>query len=261
MGQTPPLPRLIVVCLHKAGTHLALRLIEELGFHRRYFEDDMLECVERDPAETFLGKMEPGAAYFLHECRLDRFPRHLFDHWREHGDPVFIYQYRDPRAVLLSEVNYLRRQHRGSSFSNTTYHLAFSDALCAQANQGDALDIALHCMGDYLTESFLGSVWMLHHPEVHRVTYESLVGERGGGTDVEQVAEVARLIRRLGLSADETKVASRLFDSGQRTFHRGQVDAWREIYAPRQLRLFESRYGHILDAYGYHREAGPGPAG
>lgn len=253
MHAPPLLPRLIVVSLHKSGTHLALRLIEELGYQRRYFEDELLESVRRDPPETFLPKMEPGAAYFLHECRVDRFPRPLLEHWREHGDPTFIYQYRDPRAVLLSQVNYLRREHQRKSFSNTPYHLVFSDVLQAQASEQDALTIALQCMGDYLLESFLGSVWMLHHPKVLSLSYERLVGAKGGGSDAEQLQEVARALRHLGLGGDAEKIASRLYDPSQPTFHRGTANAWRDVYTPQQLRVFEQRYGHLLDIYGYPR--------
>jgi hypothetical protein len=251
MGADVTLPRLIVVSLHKAGTHLVLRLVEELGYQRRFFEPPLLEAVKHDTAEVFLAKLENNVAYFLHECRIEGFERTILDHWRGNNDPRFIYQYRDPRAVLLSQVNYLRQQHRRKSFSNTPYHLLFSDVLQAQATERDALEVALHCMGDYLTGSFLGSVWMLHHPKVLSLRYERLVGERGGGHVDEQVREVQCTLRHLGIDGDARAIAARLFDSSQATFHRGAADAWRDVYTPAQLRLFEQRYGHLLDIYGY----------
>lgn len=254
------LPRLIVVSLHKAGTHLALRLVEELGYQRRFFDDPMLESVRRDPPEQFLATFEPGAAYFLHECRADRIPRPLLDHWREQWDPTFIYQYRDPRAVLLSQVNYLRGSHRRGTFSNTPYHLVFSDALKAQPTERDALDVAIRGMGEYLEESFLGSVWMRYHPKVLQLRFEHLAGGRGGGSDAEQLEEVERALRHLGQAGDAKQIASRLYDPSQPTFHRGTIDAWRDVYTPEQLELFERRYGHILDAYAYPRARDLPPA-
>ena len=77
------LPQLVVVSLHKAGTHLILRLIEEIGYQRRYFDDALIKSAQRDPADVFLARLEPDTAYFLHECRIDRFPRQFFDHCRE----------------------------------------------------------------------------------------------------------------------------------------------------------------------------------
>jgi hypothetical protein len=251
------LPRLIAVSLHKAGTHLVLRLVEEIGYHRCFFEPADLEAVERDTAEVFLEHMEPNAAYFLHECPVNGFRRTILEHWRAHGDPKFIYNYRDPRAVLLSQVNYLRQRHRRVSFSGTPYHLLFSDVLQAQPTERDALDVALQCMGDYLTESFLGSVWMLHHPQVLKLRYERLVGERGGGRADHQLEEVASVLRHLGLAGDPRAIAARLYDPSQATFHRGSSEAWREVYTPAQLQLFERRYGHLLDIYGYPHGVSP----
>ncbi len=249
----PTLPRLIVVTLHKAGTHLLLRLVEELGYHRRYFEDELIEAAQSDSGEEFVQKMAPDAAYFLHECPVERFPHALLNHWRETRDPKFVYMYRDPRAVLLSQVNYLRRAHRGQTFSNTPYHLVFSDVLQAQPSESDALSVAIDCMGDYLTKNFLDSVWMLHHPQVIRVRYESVVGAEGGGSAEEQSQTLANVLARLGVANDPASIAPKLYDPAQRTFHRGRIDSWREVYSEQQLRVFEQRYGHLLDTYGYAR--------
>lgn len=244
-----PLPRLVVVALHKAGTHLILRLVEQLGYVRRYFDDPLRDAVRRDTAPQFLTRLEPNAAYFLHEARIDGFPRQFLDHWRAHNDPLFIYQYRDPRAVLLSQVNYLRRSHQGREFSNTPYHLMFSDVLSAQPTEGDALSVAINTMGDYLKQSFLGSVWMLHHPNVLTLSYERL------RDDAKNVAEVSRALRFLGLDGDARAIAANLYDPSQRTFHRGTAGGWKDVYTAEQLRRFESRYGHLLDIYRYARHA------
>jgi hypothetical protein len=179
------LPPLIVVSLHKAGTHLALRLVEELGYQRRYFGEKEIELAHHSSAEVFLASLERNAAYFLHECRIEKFARPVLEHFREKGGLYFIYQYRDPRAVLLSQVNYLRRQHVRKTFSNTPYHLVFSDVLQSQPDESAALTVAIECMGQYLLESFLGSVWMLHHPKVLSLKYERLIGEKGEGNEAE----------------------------------------------------------------------------
>ena len=253
MDRTQPLPRLVVVSLHKSGTHLALRLVEELGYQRRFFDERLIRSARQDPPETFLSSLEPGAAYFLHECRLDGFPPELLLHWRETNDPRFIFHYRDPRAVLLSQVNYLRRRHRRGSFSNTPYHLIFSDILQAVEQEGEALTRALHCMGDYLCQSFLGSVWMLQHPRVLPLSYERLAGASAGGSDADQLEQVEATLRHLDLAGDAAAIASRLYDPTQPTFHRGRVYGWRDVYTSAQVLLFEQRYAHLLDIYGYPR--------
>lgn len=237
----------MVVSLRKAGTHLILRLIEELGYTRRYFDEPLRQAVRGQSAETFFASLEPNAAYFLHEAPIHGFPPHVLDYWRTHDDPRFIYQYRDPRALLLSLVNYLRRSHQSREFSNTPEHLMFSEILSAQATEHDALSVAIDTMGRMLEESFLGSVWMLHHPRVLSLTFECLRSK------AEALDEVSRVLRFLGLEGDAQQIASRLYDPSQRTFHHGDPDRWSEIYTPNLLRRFESRYGHLLDTYGYRR--------
>ncbi len=256
-GQLKALPRLVVVSLHKSGTHLILRLVEALGYRRRYFDDALITMVRTHPPDVFLAGLEPNGAYFLHECPIDGFPRTFLDHWRANDDPLWVYQYRDPRAVLLSQVNYLRRSHRGRDFSNTAYHVMFSDVLAAQPTERNALSVAIDCMGDYLLASFLGSVWMLHHPKVLSLSYERLVGAEGGGSARAQTEEVVRLLRHLGIDANAPQVASRLYDPSQRTFHRGTADGWKQVYTQEQLERFESRYGHLLDIFCYPRSAAP----
>jgi hypothetical protein len=257
VGDVKALPRLVVVSLHKSGTHLVLRLIEALGYQRRYFDDVLIPKVRIEPPAVFLAGLEPNAAYFLHECPVDGFPRNFLEHWRANNDPLFVYQYRDPRAVLLSQVNYLRRSHRGREFSNTAYHVMFSDVLAAQRTERDALSVAIDCMGDYLLKSFLGSVWMLHHPNVLTLSYERLVGAEGGGSALEQAGEVARLLQHLGIEGNPQQIAARLYDPSQRTFHRGTADSWKQLYTREQLEQFESRYGHLLDIYSYPRASAP----
>ena len=127
--------------------------------------------------------------------------------------------------------------------------------LCAQPSERDALSIAVDCMGDYLTESFLGSVWMLHHPKVLSIRYERLAGPPAGGDAAVQCEEISRVLRHLGLPGYVDRIASGLYDPTQRTFHRGRIDGWKEIYTPEILDRFEQRYGHLLDVYGYPREA------
>ena len=131
------LPQLVVVSLHKSGTHLILRLIEEIGYERRYFDDALIKSAQRDPADVCLGRLEPNAAYFLHECRIDKFPRQFLDHWRGHGVPLFVYQYRDPRAVLLSHAGEVLGEHadaEGALACAGRYRTAL-EALLARAMQ------------------------------------------------------------------------------------------------------------------------------
>jgi hypothetical protein len=85
------------------------------------------------------------------------------------------------------------------------------------------------------------------------LSYERLVGTEGGGSASEQMEEVTRLLLRLGIEADAQQVVARLYDPSQQTFHRGTAEGWKQVYTRTQLERFESRYGYLLDIFGYLR--------
>lgn len=247
-------PAVLVAAIHKSGTHLVQKLMEELGYTPTTMEDSLLDSAEGDDAQTFLNRLEPGAAYFFSGLTIRMVPRPLLHHWRRTGQPPILFNYRDPRAVLLSQVNYLLGKSQGG-FTETAYHLIYSDILKNQPDEAGALDVAIRTMGDYLRQSFESSQWLLFHPHACQMSYERLVGSRGGGSDAEQLRTVTRVMNHLGIrDRDPAEVAARLYDTGRRTFFRGQADAWREVYTAEQLRAFHRRYADLLDLYGY--EAG-----
>lgn len=249
--QTHPAPHVIVVSLHKAGTHLMKRLLEEMGYDVTNPDTRVTEAAETQNPETFFSALKPNTAYFFHALPIHTFPVNLLQHWRKTGTPPIFYNYRDPRAVLLSQVNYLLEKSRAQAFTETRYHLVFADILRAQKTPAAALDLAIQCMTDYLTDNFLSSLWMLHHPQVCQVSYERLVGPAGGGSAEIQAAEVNRVLAHAHSQVNLDRILPRLYDPTQRTFHRGQAHAWRDSYSPAQLQAFNDKYRHLLELYGY----------
>ena len=249
--QTHPAPHVIVVSLHKAGTHLMKRLLEEMGYDVTNPDASVTEAAEAQNPETFLSALKPNTAYFFHALPIHTFPVNLLQYWRKTGTPPIYYNYRDPRAVLLSQVNYLLQKNCAQSFTETRYHLIFSDILQAQKTEAAALDLAIQCMTDYLNDNFLSSLWMLHHPQVCQVSYERLVGPTGGGTEESQAAEVKRVLAHANSRVNPDRLLPRLYDRTQRTFHRGQAHAWKESYSQAQLQAFNDKYRSLLELYGY----------
>jgi hypothetical protein len=248
-------PAVLVAAIHKSGTHLVERFLEELGYRPTTMDRDLLDAAEEDDVSTFLSRLAPDVAYFFSGLTIEMIPPPLLAHWRQTGQPPILFNYRDPRAVLLSQVNYLLGKARSGDFTQTRFHLVYSDILRAQPDESAALDVAIRTMGAYLRQSFESSLWLLFHPRACRLSYERLVGARGGGSDEEQHALVAEVMGHLGIAprgpAEIAVVAARLYDPHKRTFTRGQADAWRSAYTPAQLRAFERRYGDLLDLYGY----------
>jgi hypothetical protein len=86
------------------------------------------------------------------------------------------------------------------------------------------------------------------------VRFEDLIGSRGGGSDDEQVAQVARIVDYLGYGDElesATPVAERLFSEKVITFRAGTIDSWREDLPVDLVREIEDRCADAMDLLGF----------
>lgn len=263
-------PRAIVVSLHKSGTNLVTRLVAAMGYtpvgagvnesypsifrvlaehsrapeYRRFLADE--HGILADPSALLalcLGGFGPDTCIFLHG--LDQ-GRGLPD-----GLPV-VFNYRDPRAVLLSFVHYLTEGAR-EDFTRISGYVELSELLKRLPTLEERLAFVMEYVPNYLNGAFLGNAWLLREPRVLCVCYEALVGGRGGGSDDQQLATVSRLMAHLGVSGEPRAIAARLYDTGSRTFRRGSAASWRDEFTPRVAQSFQQKFARILDSYGYAR--------
>lgn len=88
---------------------------------------------------------------------------------------------------------------------------------------------------------------------VRMVRFEMLVGPQGGGSKTEQVAEVAHIMRHIGLPVDFDKaraVADSLF-GGTSTFREGQIGSWKKYFTEEHKNAFKKVAGQLLIDLGY----------
>ncbi|MFF3861223.1 hypothetical protein [Streptomyces sp. NPDC002209] len=52
---------------------------------------------------------------------------------------------------------------------------------------------------------------------------------------------------------DPATVADSLFNPHSFTLNKGRTGRWRETFSPAHVERFESRFGHLLDSFGYPR--------
>jgi hypothetical protein len=169
--------------------------------------------------------------------------------------------FRDPRDTLLSMVNYMcGATGRGLSvFSNLR---TFRSILVSMPTLEERITYAL--TDDSFPSSgddFRRTLWLLHHPDVCKTSFEELVGPQGGGTADSQLQATARLLDFPGIKDRPLEeVTGKLFNRNTFSFHRGQIGDWREVFTDKQRRLAEARFGDLLPLYGYparRRLAGP----
>ncbi|WP_416974074.1 hypothetical protein [Streptomyces sp. 4F14] len=196
----------------------------------------------------------PGVCWFLHQLDPHRADEAFLNEWLDTGSPRIVFNYRDPRDVLLSMVNFLCGE-TGRGVGRFTDHRIYSDVLKAASSFEERLTIALTDPCFPGADAFERGLWLLRHPAVCKVSFEELVGPHGGGSRERQSAAVLRIAGFLGTGNssehDHAALVGNLFNDQAYSFHRGRIGAWREHFTPEHEKLFEERYGAVLDAYGY----------
>lgn len=195
-----------------------------------------------------------GVCWFLHQLDPHRADGDFLSEWLGTGSPRIVFNYRDPRDVLLSMVAFLSGG-TGRGVGHFIDHRLYSDILRTADGLEERLYIALTDPCFPGADAFERGLWLLRHPAVCNVAFEDLVGPRGGGSRERQSAALARIADFLdadgALGRNPTAIADALFNDRAYSFRRGRIGAWREHFTPEHEKLFEERYGAVLDAYGY----------
>jgi sulfotransferase family protein len=232
------LPRVLVVSLPKAGTHLVERaacLHPQL--HRRLRRTLNPENMQ-DGLHAALGELRPGQVALAH-IPFDPSYSGLLE------DVKTLFVIRDPRDIAVSLAHYIggRGDH--------PLHFAYSE----RPDERSRIELAI--LGDAEArppapslESLLSgfSGWLDSGALV--VRFEELIGARGGGDDGVQQRTLRALYGHLGLELPP-RLSERLFSSASPTFRKGRIGQWRESFDPDLEALFDRAAGAWMEVYGY----------
>jgi sulfotransferase 6B1 len=237
-------PSVLCVSIPKAGTHLLERA---LCLHPRLYRK-LLPTLSNASLQRWggldglLAKVRPGQVIASHL----RFDTAFLDALERRHVPV-IFLVRDPRDLVISQVNYVARRadHR------------FSRVFAQKEGFRDRLELAiagdpqhhLRSVGERL-EVYAG--WLRSSALV--VRFEDLVGPGGGGEASLQADTVRAIYRHIGMPIGEEfvgRICGRLFSSDSPTFRRGAIGQWQDLFDDELAALFERTAGDMMRAYGY----------
>lgn len=211
---------------------------------------DVAQALRRTAGSSF-AETPASMCWIFHQFDIAKIDGDFLREWTATGEPRIVFNYRDPRDATLSMVNFLcGKSGRGlSAFSNLQ---VFSRILLSMDTMEERLTYALTdcsfpCNGD----DFRRTLWLLHHPDVCKTSFEELVGPDGGGSAASQTSVATRLINFLGVHENAEDIAGRLFNRNAFSFHKGQIGAWREIFTDEHRRLADERFGDVVPLYGY----------
>lgn len=204
--------------------------------------------IARWPIDARLRRLEAGAFGSGHLG----YTSALLDRIKLHGiRPILMT--RDPRAVLVSGIDYIVSQprhalHRG--FRSLERRAQIERMLLG----GNVGGVELRS----LQERCAALAPWLEDPQVLRLKFEDLVGSRGGGSDQRQRESLAGLAEYLGVAATLVDdVAAGLWGPGRATFRQGTAEGWREAIPAEMLGDLTSELRPVLLAWGYRFEPEP----
>jgi len=221
----PAYPRVFLNSIPKAGTHLLTTLLERMDYHLYWnqpFNPNLLLDYDSSEFRPHLKNVLPG------EYIVEHLP------WQRGGEDILnefgfkiVFVYRDPRASAISFARYVGEQHRYHRLHRYFASLPDLDARVRATLDGISGDKSKNGHGRVphaeLYDSFLP--WK-NSPTVFSVSFEALVGERGGGSSEVQRKAVADFFAHLGIEGDDQKirrVAESVFNEQSATFRSAQI--------------------------------------
>lgn len=230
-----------------------IRLAQPLTtwYSRELVDSGFVEQIHRRAVGSDFAETPPRVCWVINQLDITRVDGHFLHEWSQTGEPRIIFNYRDPRDMLLSMVNFLCDK-TGRGFSNYNDFQVFSEILKSKATFEEQLTYALSDPSFPTLADPRRMLWMLNHPNICKTSFEELVGPRGGGSAQAQSNALKRIFDFLGIAGTAPEqVASRLFNPNVFSFYRGQIGTWREVFTPEHRRLVDACFGDVLPLYGY----------
>jgi len=228
---------LFLISIPKAGTHLLYTLAEAFGYvagivcpewprPRHWY------CVEYSNSHT------RATDFFIDTVRRSPFGnRH---HPFATSPALFIY--RNPLDILVSEANYYHRDGN-AIFGGYLANRSFDERLLALIDDP-------WLFGSF-RDRMAGFVPWLEFPNVIPVSFEELVGARGGGDDAVQHRLIWSLQLKLHLPGRPDAFAGKVFDTESATFNAGQIGSHREKLGENARTRFLGLPQDFMSAFGY----------
>lgn len=243
-GKKPPKNNILLIPLYKSGSHLLKNVLKQAGLENVSISNPcVMEDFETLESHQYIATHHPPGLSVYNHIELNTVK--------------VIFNYRDPRDVAVSTLNFVHWESKKSAFHKVeflkkVYAECFDskDALLESIIRSDK-----HIPYIYdISSQFRLTRGLLFHPNVYKIRFEDLIGEQGGGDFYRQVQAVRGLLEFLELPGDAEAIAQKAFDTKSKTFNKGQVGQWKDVFKQHHKDLFNKLYSDILQDYGYEME-------
>ena len=221
-----------LLSIPKSGTHMVIRLLDLMGLSR---------SPERAPQP---GTWSTPVGYHYHAPCRDLMRGDWFDPMGRQllfRSPA-IFVYRNPLDIIVSELDwFVRSEHAFSGYLNC----------CANRSEQLARLIADDTVMGSIRDRINGYVGWMNFNNVISVSYEELVGERGGGSQAEQLDAIWAMQLKLHIGGSPQEYGSRLYDQASATFSKGRIGRHMECFEEQHFTLLNSLPQDFMQTLGY----------
>jgi len=237
--------KILIVSLQKSGTHLIQNIMKEAGY--------IGVGVGKDCSMNDFNKLKKNQYLWSHFPPSDQVQMEL-----EQGkEPLhIIFNYRDPRDVLVSWFHWLHP----SSSNNMHEHMAYMKKVYSHFSDDQLIDIFIN--NDKFRESEYNPIEafrlarvLYFHPKVLNISFEDLIGENGGGSNDLQIKAIEKIFNYLNIPVSNIEsISARAFNKNSATFRKGVIGDYKSILNSEKIKLFNDCHGDILKQYGYKKD-------
>ncbi len=230
---------LFMLSIPKAGTHLLFHLLNAFGLTARLHFDNELAA---------------GKYYFLVHDHSHVFASEFVE-WLSTqprggaGHPFFatpaLFIYRNPMDVLVSEVFYYVKGDR-TALAHFFQDMPL-DELCLHLLRDESLIPPLR-------QRILGRAPWALLKNVIPLSYEELVGPRGGGTVEAQARAIWSVQLKLQVPGSPLAYGERAYAEGSATFRKGHINSHKEFFREQHYREFRRLPQDFMEVLGYSLE-------
>lgn len=228
---------LFLISIPKGGTHLLYRLAEALGFqpaieHQGDVNPGCWYCVEYSNSHTV------ARDFFIDSVR--RAPFGNRQHPFTRTPALFIY--RNPLDIVVSEANYYHKDG-ATTFSSYLRHMTFDDRLMRLIDDP-------YLLGS-IRDRIVNFIPWFDCENVIPISFEELVGEKGGGDNKLREQLIWSLQLKLHIPGSPTELARTIFDESSPTFHEGRIGASKDKMSEAAIEKFFSLNQDFMQICGY----------
>jgi hypothetical protein len=237
---------LFLISIPKSGTHLLYALAEAFGYAAGVICPEIPKpgcwyCVEHSNSHTV------ARDFFIDGVR--RAPYGNRAHPFMQNPALFIY--RNPMDILVSEANYYHHE-TSSPFHSYLSQLSYEERLEVLIDDPWLLDSIRDRVGGFIP-------W-LNINNVASLSFEELVGAKGGGNDLEQQRLIWSLQLKLHVPGTPEEYGERIFDPDSPTFHEGKIGAHLERISQKTRKKFKALPQDFMATFGFAKEGDALPA-